>query len=141
MKQIGLMTVLFGIGAFAPAAVGVWCDLYWLRHSTAHSTAASLILQMVAALVVAVAGALSYCVGLLPPKPTPVAVVSIRSAITALVSGFVFLALELWLGVGVPRRTPENASIGWALVVLVPIAASRMTIWVLSVGTTDERRY
>jgi hypothetical protein len=129
MKQIALMTVLFWIGAFVPAVAGILSDIYLLGRSTAHSTSAFLTLQMMGAVVMALAGALCYGVGLLPQKATPVAVFGMRSAIIPLVSGLMFLVFELWFGMGVPRRTPENTSIGWALVVLVPIAASRLSIW------------
>lgn len=139
MKRIGLMTGLFWIGAFVPAAVGVWRDIYWLGHGTAHSTAVFLTLQMVAALVVAVAGALCYGAGLSLQRAARVVVLGMWPAIIALVWGLVFLALELRFGMGVPRTTPENAGIGWTLVVVVPIAASRLTTWVLSRGRGNER--
>jgi Na+/melibiose symporter-like transporter len=132
MRRIGLMTVLFWIGAFVPAAVGVWYDIYGLGRPTPHSTSAFLQLQMTAALGMALFGALFYGVGLSPQKTKSVTVYGMRPLIIAFVSGLVFLVFELWFGIGVPRRSPENTSVGFALVVVVPIALSRLTIWVLS---------
>jgi hypothetical protein len=129
MKRIALMAGMFWLGAFVPGAIGVWLDIYWFGHPSPHSTTALFQLQMLAALVLGVIGALCYGAGLVLHKMLARSC-AVRShpLIIALVSGVALFILDLWLGMGVPRRTPENPLIGWSLTVLVPLAASRLVV-------------
>jgi hypothetical protein len=84
---------------------------------------------MLAALVLAVAGALCYGLGLALHKVLARGwAVRGRPLAISFVSGVVLFILDLWLGMGGPRRTPENPLIGWSLTVLVPLAASRLAV-------------